>query len=274
MRKAFSFFKGMECLTFIVSGFSFDALCDLCLFRGGPTKNDKPETINDRMHLKDYYQTLELKPSATLADIKTAYRRLAQLYHPDKNQNDPYAAALFEEIKEAYEVLSNPSKKDHYLQRRWYTQSTGSRKTATIITPVTVLQQALELDKYVSTLDVHRMDKEGLYNYITAILPDETLEKLSRFDEPAIKQEIVRAIVRSSRPLLAAHFLLLSERLKRLTADPSSSTLIDKHFRHLRSQERWEKYKPWLLLIIATGICILIFLAAGAANSAPAARGY
>lgn len=212
------------------------------------------------MHLKDYYQTLELKPSATLAEVKTAYRRLAQLYHPDKNQDDPYAAALFEEIKEAYEVLSNPSKKEHYLQRRWYTQSTGSRKTATVITPVSVLKQSLELDKYVATLDVHRMDKEGLYNYITSLLTDDTLEKLSRFDEPAIKQEIVRTIVQSSRPLTAEHFLLVSERLKKVTADPSTTTLVENHLQQLRSQERWEKYKPWLLLAIAAGICIVIFL--------------
>jgi hypothetical protein len=156
-------------------------------------------------------------------------------------------------------ILSNPSRKEHYLQRRWYTKSTGSRKTAVMITPVSVLQQSLELDRYVATLDVHRMDKEGLYNYITTLLTDEALEKLSRFDEPAIKQEIVRAIVHSSRPLSAEHFALLSVRLKKLTTDPSSTTLIDDHIKHLRSQERWEKYKPWLLLAVAAAICMLIF---------------
>jgi hypothetical protein len=93
-----------------------------------------------------------------------------------------------------------------------------------------------------------------------ALLPDETLEKLARFDDPAVKQEIVRAIVQSSRPLTAKHFSLLSERLKKLTTDPASSALIDKQLRHLRSQERWEKYKPWLLLVIAAGICVVIFL--------------
>ena len=67
------------------------------------------------MHLKDYYNILSIEPSATLSEIKKAYRKLAHQSHPDKNQNDPYASALFAEIKEAYEVLTNPTKKEYYL---------------------------------------------------------------------------------------------------------------------------------------------------------------
>ena len=113
------------------------------------------------MHLKDYYQLLGLQPSATLPEIKKAYRRLALQYHPDKNQNDPYATAQFTAIKEAYEVLTNPAKKEYYLQQRWYEQSIGKRKKEAVITPVAVLLQSLELEKYVSTIDVFRLDKEG-----------------------------------------------------------------------------------------------------------------
>ena len=79
------------------------------------------------MQLKDYYSILELHPSATRDEIKKAYRRLAHQYHPDKKNNDPYAAAQFSNIKEAYEILSNPVKKDQYLQQRWYTQSIGKK---------------------------------------------------------------------------------------------------------------------------------------------------
>ena len=81
------------------------------------------------IELKDYYSILELQPSATLQEIKKAYRRLALQYHPDRTNNDRYAAVHFTEIKEAYEVLTNPTKKEFYLQQRWYHQSMGKKFT-------------------------------------------------------------------------------------------------------------------------------------------------
>ena len=61
----------------------------------------------------DYYQTLGVKYSASFEEIKRAYRRLAVLYHPDKNR-DPAAENIFKNINEAYDVLSDPVKKHTY----------------------------------------------------------------------------------------------------------------------------------------------------------------
>lgn len=63
--------------------------------------------------MKDHYAVLHLRRSATPADIKKAFRRLALLYHPDRN-DDPKASALFMEIVESYQVLTNPESKDEY----------------------------------------------------------------------------------------------------------------------------------------------------------------
>ncbi|CAD8106887.1 unnamed protein product [Paramecium sonneborni] len=63
----------------------------------------------------DYYKVLELSRSATEAEIKKAYRKLALKWHPDKNpDNKEIATKKFKEIAEAYEVLSKPEKKSHY----------------------------------------------------------------------------------------------------------------------------------------------------------------
>lgn len=65
---------------------------------------------------KDYYQTLGLQKGASAAEIKSAYRKLALQHHPDKNKGDKESEAKFKEITKAYEVLSDPQKKQAYDQ--------------------------------------------------------------------------------------------------------------------------------------------------------------
>jgi len=62
----------------------------------------------------DYYKTLEITKSATEAEIKKAYRKLARKYHPDLNPNDKEAEKKFKEINEANEVLGNPENRKKY----------------------------------------------------------------------------------------------------------------------------------------------------------------
>ncbi|HEY8428608.1 MAG TPA: molecular chaperone DnaJ [Sandaracinaceae bacterium] len=66
------------------------------------------------MAKRDYYEVLGVQRDAGPEEIKKAYRRLAMKYHPDRNPNDPEAEAKFKEAKEAYEVLSDSSKRAAY----------------------------------------------------------------------------------------------------------------------------------------------------------------
>ncbi|GAL85867.1 dnaJ homolog subfamily B member 5-like [Sporocytophaga myxococcoides] len=65
------------------------------------------------LKLKDYYKVLHLSSKASADEIKKAYRKLALQFHPDKNST-PQAKAVFQEINEAYGVLSDPVKKNNY----------------------------------------------------------------------------------------------------------------------------------------------------------------
>ena len=63
---------------------------------------------------RDFYEVLGVSKTASDAEIKKAYRKLAKKYHPDSNPNDAVAAERFKEINEAYDVLSDPEKKKLY----------------------------------------------------------------------------------------------------------------------------------------------------------------
>jgi len=65
---------------------------------------------------RDYYEVLGVAKTASADEIKSAYRKLAMKYHPDRNPGDESAKAKFQEASEAYEVLSNPEKRQRYDQ--------------------------------------------------------------------------------------------------------------------------------------------------------------
>lgn len=68
--------------------------------------------------MKDFYYILGLQPTASAEDIKKAYRKLSQKFHPDKNNGDAFFAERFQEVKEAYETLIEPARRTLYDHER------------------------------------------------------------------------------------------------------------------------------------------------------------
>lgn len=78
----------------------------------------------------DPYLLLEVPYTATIADIKKAYRRLAKKWHPDKNGESTEAGEMFKKIKAAYDCLADPTKRAAEDLKRKHREQAEARKKA------------------------------------------------------------------------------------------------------------------------------------------------
>jgi curved DNA-binding protein CbpA len=98
--------------------------------------------------MQDLYTVLHVAPDASGAEIKTAFRNMAKACHPDMKPGDSDAEAAFQEVKRAYELLSNPEARkvyDEFLairraqKRRRFRRAAATMSASFVLTAVTVV---------------------------------------------------------------------------------------------------------------------------------------
>lgn len=209
--------------------------------------------------LKDYYSILELPVTATITEIKKAYRKLVMQYHPDKTGADAYSTAHFNEIKEAYEVLTNPAAKEQYLQERWLKKAAGTWMPDEPVTPVLILKKALELNKSISLLDVHRMDVAVVAQWILQLIPNQTIERLKTFQDAVVNATIITILLQSCAVLPAAQTIEVANQLRHLAGDDKNEhSKIDRVLLQKKKEEQWERLKILFVIAVVALICIII----------------
>lgn len=212
------------------------------------------------MLLKDYYKILELSPAASVADIKKSFRRLALLYHPDRNFGSNVYEAKFKEIKEAYEVLSDVKQRQEYTRQRTNNPQPEKKKTYQPPAAETVLNQTIDLRKKIAALDPYRMNKYGLYKEIQHLLAIQNILIIKHHNNFAVNKRIIDEIIFCSQYLPYPYIEKICFHLTELAGTDNETFRKIHHFsKEARIRSFWHKYKFAAAVIVALILCILIY---------------
>jgi molecular chaperone DnaJ len=211
--------------------------------------------------MKDYYAILEVSPMSTRDEIKRQYRKLAKQFHPDANGDDAYAAARFHDIKEAYETLTQPARKEEWLKERWlrqvYHQGNGEQAP---LTPFTILEKVLKVERSVASMDVFRMDHLGVVSSIEKLVSNENLECLKKFNEPDMNRAIIRHVLLALHPIPYSHTLNALTTLEDLAGKDGEALHMITSFRNKhRKKQNADRWTVPVILLATLLICLLIW---------------
>jgi molecular chaperone DnaJ len=211
---------------------------------------------------KDYYKILEINPTATPADIKKSYRRLALQYHPDKNFGNQLFEAKFKDIIEAYKVLSDARQREEYNRTRNQYSQPEKKKAEQHSTPQTILNQTIDFRKKISVLDPDRMNKTALFQQIEHILSRHNITILQRNNDLKLNKRIIEEIIYCARFLPFPHVQRICFQLTAIAGtDNQMYRKIYNFSREVRMHTVWNKYKILVAVLLAIILCFTIYFA-------------
>ena len=203
---------------------------------------------------------LGVKSNASTEEIKKSYRRLALKYHPDKNPGDLLAEAVFKEIAEAYDVLSDAKKREDYHYKRFYTYN-YKYAAAQTATPQSILNDAIKLQKLVEKADPFRINRDALLFQLQQILSADNLSLLLEKKQAGINKAIVETILIVCKPLQYTYSEIIAEQLCILAVgNDNLEKKISEFLNNQRKKDTWRRYKVVAALLVAIILCLIIFL--------------
>lgn len=209
---------------------------------------------------KDYYRILHVAPSASTEEIKKAFRKLAQIHHPDKNKGAVSSAERFEDIYEAYLVLKDRKKRTEYHYKT-YQQRSGDSLKPLPETPEDLIQLASGLSNKIAHADPFRIDTDLIYFEIKELLSDYNLHILQNKRNEALIRQFISQVLQCMHPVNFEYIKELSARLQILSANqPETKKEISDFIKNTRREYLWNRYKAYIALVVTMIICLYIFL--------------
>lgn len=144
--------------------------------------------------MKDYYKILGVKPNASQAEIKSAYRALAVKYHPDKNGGDKISEERFKEVSESYIILGDVAKRNAYDYTKGHHKNYTWQSIEGKPTPVTLLI----LFKRIKNKVLHangKVNQNALFKVIDDLLSKENIDFLISVRDIATNNLIIDEVL-------------------------------------------------------------------------------
>lgn len=207
----------------------------------------------------DYYRELNIPASAGEQEIKKAFRKLAMLYHPDKNNGSLFAKEKFERIQEAYRVLSDKAQRAAY-QYRYFSEKSKQSFLKEIHTAEELVIITGKLRQDVAETGPFRINRELLYFQISHILSDKNLSLLENSTNQTAKQAVVQNICGAANVLELSMIKEICGRLKKLIRnDVLALKKLETYILETKQAYYWNRYKMLLALFIALLLSAIIY---------------
>jgi len=232
--------------------------------------------------MKDYYRVLGVQPTSTADEIRKAYRQLALKYHPDKNQGDKQFETLFNQITEAYEILSDTESRNSYDYEFNKTASANRKQTRQTqyekVTPLTFLNIFQDIEKRISGIDGSRINQRNLFDTVNDLLTEKNIDFLIQSNDHKTNIKIIETVLLCCKPLgydkhpIESFFYVdrIHPKLAKLAG--SDNETIKRIFKINKEQKYlslWGRYKGAAVLI---GLAIVVAVFISQKNSSSSNR--
>ncbi|MBS1782434.1 MAG: J domain-containing protein [Bacteroidetes bacterium] len=210
------------------------------------------------MPLVDHYKALGVAPNATLTDIKNAYRSLALQYHPDKAQENPHALVRFQDIAEAYRILSNIQMRKRYDEQRYLAGITVNAQPESISGEY-LLKQAVKMKNHLTQVDSDSINQKSLFEFLSLIFSDTHLAVLNHEHNNNLNHQLLHETLLSAHKLDRSYLAMLIPQLALFSANDSLMQSELKKFQQThKHRSRNKLLRPVVWAVATILICLMM----------------
>ena len=181
-------------------------------------------------------------------------------YHPDKHGNNQSTHFYFQEIQEAYEVLSNPEKRENYHYQIWLEKAQG-HELDTALSADQIIQLFIHTERTIHETDSFRRNNEQMTEILVSLYSNTRLELIAETNDKSLETTTLQMAMQSSSSLSSdAQFKLIHQLNPILKKHPQMHETWMEQVNTSMRKEKIEKFKVPIVILTTILLCLAILL--------------